>query len=201
MTRTPLLFVAAATLLAAPAEAQSGISLTAGLTSATLSYEFEDGTEADDIGSRTGLAVGIGIERAVSRALTFAPELLYVMKGASEEGGDGYFKLSYIEVPLLFRYAFGSTGSAVPYLTAGPTLAYLASCTVGDDSDSESCDDAFGEDDSYKAIDYGIMVGAGVRFGRFGVSARYELGLANITEEDCCTEKTKTLMLLGTVAF
>lgn len=201
MKRTASLVLASLSLVAAPAAAQSGISLIAGMTSTSLSYEFEDGTEADDIASRTGFAVGLGIERAAGGGLTFAPELLYVMKGANEEGGDGYYKLSYLEVPLLFRYNFASGGSAAPYLTAGPAVSFLASCTVGDDDDSESCDDAFGPDNGYKSIDYGIMFGAGVKFNRFGISARYNMGLANITEEDCCTEKNKALMVLGSYAF
>jgi opacity protein-like surface antigen len=201
MTRTAALILASLSLTAAPVAAQSGIRLIAGVTSTSLSYEFEDGTEADDIASRTGFAVGLGIERAAGGGLTFAPELLYAMKGANEEGGDGYYKLSYLEVPLLFRYAFASGGSATPYLTAGPTVSFLASCTVGDDDDSSSCDDAFGPDNSYKSIDYGVTVGAGVKFNRFGVSARYTMGLANITEADCCTEKNKALMLLASYAF
>lgn len=201
MTRTATLVLAALALVAAPATAQSGISLIAGLTSTSLSYEFEDGGQADDIASRTGFALGLGIERSAGSSLTFAPELLYVMKGANEQGGDGYYKLSYVEVPLLFRYSFASGGSAMPFITAGPAVAFLASCTVGDDEDSLSCDDAFGAGNSYKSVDYGVMLGAGVRFDRFGVSARYEMGLANITEEECCTEKNKALMLLGSLSF
>jgi opacity protein-like surface antigen len=201
MKRTATLVLAALALVAAPAAAQSGINLIAGLTSTNLSFEFEDGEEATGFGSRTGFAVGLGIERGTGSGLNFAPELLYVMKGSNEEGGDGFIKLSYVEVPLLFRYYFGSGGSAMPYVTAGPTIAFLASCKVGDDDDSESCDDVFGTDDSYKSIDYGVMVGAGVKFGRFGLSGRYELGLANITEEDCCTEKNTALMILGSIGF
>ena len=43
-----------------PVSAQSGFSIVGGLTSTSVSYEFEDGTEADGIASRTGFALGIG---------------------------------------------------------------------------------------------------------------------------------------------
>ena len=131
--------------------------------------------------------------------LSFAPELLFVQKGVSD--GDLATKLSYVEVPLLFRYNFATGGSARPYLTAGPTVALLASCTLSVDGESESCDDIYAEDESYESIDYGLMFGAGVRLNRFGVSARYEMGLGNITEESCCTEKNTALMLLASYAF
>lgn len=184
-----------------PLSAQSGFSIVGGFTSSSLTYEFEDGDEAEGIGSRTGFAIGVAMDRSAAAGLSFAPELLYVMKGANDDDSDFYTKLSYIEVPLLFRYSFSTSGSARPYLTAGPTVSFLASCSVGDDEDSESCDDVFDDGESYKALDYGLMVGAGVKFNRFGISARYEMGLANITEEDCCTEKNTSIMVLGSISF
>ena len=141
------------------------------------------------------------MERAAGGGLAFAPELLFAMKGFNVDDDDSYGKFSYLELPVLFRYDFATSGSATPFVLAGPTISYLLSCTVGDDDGSESCDDAFVEGESYEKLDYGLMLGAGVRFSRIGVSARYELGLANITEEDCCTEKNKALMLLGSVSF
>lgn len=197
---TALLFIGAI-LAAAPAAAQSGLSVIAGITSTSVSYEFEDGDMADDVASRTGFAVGVGLNRAGAGAISFAPELLYVVKGANDKDSDFFTKQSYVELPLLFRYSFSGSGTATPYITAGPTIAFLASCSAGDDDESGNCDDFFGEDNGYKSIDYGLMAGIGVNFGRFGVSARYEMGLANITEESCCTEKNKALMVLGSMAF
>jgi opacity protein-like surface antigen len=201
MQLRPGLSLAVLLALAAPLSAQSGFAVVGGLTSATQSYEFEDGEEATGIGSRMGFAIGVAMERGMSNGLSFAPELLYVLKGSTDDDSDFYTKMSYIELPLLFRYGFATSGNARPYITAGPTVAFLASCTVGDDDDSQSCDDAYGADEAYKAIDYGLMFGLGVKFDRFGISARYEMGLANITEESCCTEKNSALMLLGSVSF
>ncbi|HRP08383.1 MAG TPA: porin family protein [Gemmatimonadales bacterium] len=202
MNRTTVaLMFASCTLLAAPAAAQSGFSVLGGFVSASVSYEFEDGDMADDIASRTGFAIGVGLNRAGAGAISFAPELLYVVKGANDDDSDFFTKQSYLEVPLLFRYSFRGSGSATPYVTAGPTIGFLASCSAGDEDGSEKCDDFFGEDNSYKSLDYGLMAGVGINFGKFGVSARYEMGLANITEESCCTEKNKALMVLGSVAF
>ena len=187
--------------LGTPLAAQSGLSIVAGVTSTSLSYEFEDGDAAEGIASRTGFALGIAMNRGASAGLSFAPEQLYVMKGANDDDSDFYSKLSYIEVPLLFRYSFASGGTATPFVTAGPAISYLLSCSIGDEDGSDKCDDVYDDGESYKAIDYGLMLGAGVNFNRFGVSLRYELGLGNITEEACCTEKNTALMLLGSISF
>lgn len=201
MRLRPGLSLALLFAFAAPVSAQSGFSVVGGLVSATLGYEYEDGEEATGIGSRMGFAIGVAMERGSADGLSFAPELMYVLKGSTDDDSDFFTKLSYIEVPLLFRYGFPTSGTARPYITAGPTVAFLASCTVGDDDDSGSCDDFYGADEAYKSIDYGVMFGLGVKFNRFGISARYEMGLANITEESCCTEKNTAMMLLGSVAF
>jgi opacity protein-like surface antigen len=200
--RTPSLVLASFALCAAPVAAQSGISVVGGFVSANISFE-EDGVSDDDsFSSRTGFAIGLGVQRSIGQSLSFAPEALYVVKGTKDPDSDANLKFGYIEVPLLFRYSFSSGGQAAPFVTAGPTVSFQMSCDLNDEDDfSESCDDAFGEDDSYESIDFGVMVGAGVMFNRFGVSARYEMGLKDIDKNDVIESKNKALMLLASFAF
>jgi hypothetical protein len=202
MLRTRSLLAASLALCTAPVAAQSGITLVGGFVSANLSLEVDGETDDESFASRTGFAIGLGIQRQLGTSLSFAPEALYVIKGTQDsDGGDVKIKLGYIEVPLLFRYNFGSGGQAAPFVTAGPTVSFQVSCNLTGDDDSISCDDAFGADESYESIDYGVMVGAGVMFNRFGVSARYELGLKDVQKADFIESKNKALMFLASFAF
>ena len=187
--------------LTTPIRAQSGISVVGGVVSSTFSAKDDTGAEATGIASRTGFAAGLGLSSAMGDGLGFAPEILFAQKGGNEDGGDGYLKMTFLEVPLLFRYAFGSGGSAAPFVTAGPTVGYLLSCDLGGSGESQSCDDAYGPDDSYKKLDYGLMFGLGVTFDRITISARYDLGLANMDKADGYSHKNKALMLLGAYAL
>jgi opacity protein-like surface antigen len=202
MLSKPSLLVASLALCAAPAAAQSGITVVGGLVSANITQEIGDVSNNDEFANRTGFAIGLGVQRSIGQSLSFAPEALYVVKGTKDPDSDANFKFGYIEVPLLFRYSFGSGGQASPFVTAGPTVSFQMSCDVNDnDGDSASCDDTFGEENSYDSMDYGLMVGAGVMFNRFGVSARYEMGLKDIDKADAFESKNKALMLLGSYAF
>lgn len=202
MMRTPAMVLASLTLVAAPAVAQSGLSLVGGFVSSNISYEEGGESENDAFASRTGFALGVGAQRQLARSLSFAPEALYVIKGTKDPESDANIKFSYIELPLLFRYSFGSGGQASPFITAGPTVSFQLACDLNDEDDETlTCDDAFGEDESYDSMDYGIMFGAGVQFNRFGVSARYEMGLKDIDKADFIESKNKTLMVLASYAF
>jgi opacity protein-like surface antigen len=202
MLRTRTLLVATLAFGAAPAAAQSGITLVGGFVSANISFEEDGETDDESFDSRTGFAIGLGLQRQIGQSLSFAPEALYVIKGTQEpDGGDVKLKLGYIEVPLLFRYNFGSGGQAAPFVTAGPTVAFQVSCNLTSDDDSVSCDDVYDEGEGWESIDFGVMVGAGVMFNRFGLSARYEMGLKDIQEAEFVESKNTALMLLASFAF
>lgn len=203
--RSPVAVVALALALtatitilnAAPVTAQSGVTIFAGAVSSNFSGDsFDEGSK-----SKIGFAAGLGLERAMSNGLSFNPELMFVMKGLKEDDGDGKLELNYIEVPLMFRYHFQSGGSAQPFITAGPTIGYALSCNIKDTGDSESCDDAFGEDNSFKDLDFGLAFGAGVMVNRLTISARYGLGLANIEQDADFTTHNRALMVLLGIGF
>jgi hypothetical protein len=104
--------------------------------------------------------------------------------------------MSYIEVPVLFRYGFQTTGEIKPFVMAGPSLALQLSCNVEEDGDKESCDDAYGEDGSYGSFDFGLVLGAGLSRDRLSLSVRYDLGLMNIANTDPWVSKNRAIMIL-----
>jgi hypothetical protein len=179
-----------------PVVAQSGFGLVGGLVSSKLAEEF-DGETSDGSSRLTSFAVGLSMQRAAGPNLTFAPELLYIVKGVRFVDEDDFqAKFSYVEVPLLFRYSFSGGGQVTPFITAGPSVAYLVSCKVSDSDDSETCDDAYTEDGSYKKFDFGVMIGAGIASQRVSLSLRYDMGLANIEQDEDWNSKHRALMLM-----
>jgi hypothetical protein len=196
-------------LLAAPAVAQSTFGVVGGFVKSEAEVAGDGISISFD--SRSGFAIGLSMQHQITPTLSFAPEAMYVTKGfkVESEGDEFGLKFGYLEVPLLLRASFGQAGaSARPWIAAGPSVALKLSCDATvtlDDIEAETeCTDTEDEDDpaEFKSIDFGIMLGAGVEFGRLGVSVRYDLGMANIldTTEDV-TYKNRALMLLGSVRF
>jgi hypothetical protein len=142
------------------------------------------GSDASGVKSLAGLAFGAQATFSFSPSVFFQPQVLYSMKGAQETfAGDTTLKvkLNYIEAPLLLGVRLSSAQNRVrPYLVAGPTVAYLASCKVNLSAGgiSNEADCASG---STKSFDAGVTGGAGLEIatGRVTLSlaARYFLGL------------------------
>ena len=165
------------------ARAQMKGSVIGGYVSAKVSESFQGTTVTLD--SRAGLAAGLGMTRDVAHDIAFAPELLYVQKGFDQTSGTGTdefkFKLSYIEVPILFRAMFAGR-SARPFVTAGPAIAFKVACageaSTGGSSVSQDC--SVNDGPNLNSVDFGVIVGAGVGYRNLTFSARYDAGLANI---------------------
>jgi hypothetical protein len=171
-----------ALLCTRPLQGQGKIGFTAGVVSANLAYT---GSTHDTKGL-VGFAGGLTMSWRIGNNLSFNPEALYVQKGAQSNttGDDTKVKIAYIEVPVLFRYTFGTENKGVgPYITAGPAVSIKASCkvseTVSGVSASADCD-ATGT--KLKSTDIGGVIGAGFQSERFGVMARYEASLTDIND-------------------
>ena len=195
-------------LLAAPLAAQSSFGIVGGFVNSEA--ELSSDALSLTLDSRSGFALGVSMEHRISSTVSFAPEAMYVTKGFEFdfEGNTAGLKFGYLEIPLLLRASFGSEGaSARPWVTAGPAVAFKLSCDAnieGDDVEVAAECDAIDEAEpaKFKSIDFGAMFGAGIDFGRFGASVRYDLGLANILDSgDDVSYKNRALMLLGSVRF
>jgi opacity protein-like surface antigen len=193
-----------AALVAIPAsvEAQTPIryGVVAGLNLASASGDVGDIFDE----SRTGFAVGGAVEFGMSPTWSIRPEVLYAQKGAKVSEGDDEFRFntSYIEVPVLAKYAFPMQGSVRPHLLVGPALAFNTGCEleleIGGDSESADC-----EDDGLEisSLDYGFMFGAGVDIGQFNLGIRYDLGLNDIPDTDDADGKNRVLSFVAGFTF
>lgn len=118
--------------------------------------------------ARTGFHVGGYLNVGFSETFSLQPELLYNSVGAKL--GDTQFKTDYLSIPVMIKY----NPAAIFNIHAGPQFGFLMSAKA-DDEDAK---------DGLKGLDLGIGVGAGVDLPMgLGITARYVMGLSNISEE------------------
>lgn len=113
-------------------------------------------------------------------------------------------RLLYLNIPITARanFNFGDNAfflQAGPYVGVGLTGTFKTEFEYSYNGFTESGkfeDDiewGSGDDDDYKRLDYGLLFGAGIEFGRITFGVSYGLGLADIAPYDDATEKNKVL--------
>jgi outer membrane protein with beta-barrel domain len=166
------------------------LGLLAGLNLSTVG-----GDDVDDAEGRTGGIFGGYVSLGIGRSWAIQPEVLFSMKGATDNSGgdETTLKVNYIEVPLLLRLNIPTAGSVDPHVYAGPSFAYRASCKLSGQNagvsasiDCDDLDELAGEDivDIAK-MDWGLALGGGLGFDLAGralnLGVRYTLGLKEIS--------------------
>ena len=196
------------TLSIAPAEAEpveqpglTGFGIIGGLISSKLS--LGDGNALEDAKNRTAFAGGAFFTLGLGSIFAIQPEVLLTMKGTRASNptqnfttGDLTLSMDYIEIPLLLKaYIPVKNPNLRPNLFAGPAIAFLINCRVGEDVISGTRDCANGGP-TIKSTDTSIMFGAGLDFmEHFTAQVRYDLGLQDVDEEQG-TAKNRSLMLM-----
>jgi len=187
------------------------------------------GVSDGQIKSQTGFTAGLGFALPLTTMLSVQTELNFIQKGfihdysssIDSEKQNQKLKYSYLELPVMIRYALGPDIARI-HLVAGPsvgiglggTYKYRYSVFYTEDETDvlyeESSDgkvkfekepDRYLGPDIYleKRMDVGLQVGAGVTlFNKIMVDIRYGVGLTNITEKDV-TGNTQNRVLQFTV--
>ena len=171
MKKVLLTVFAACLVFAASAQFKGGIK--AGLNLANTTDDFEG---ADML---TSFHVGVYGQFGLSEKITLQPELLYY--GAGDKEDDAEFKLSYLAVPIMFKYAVAEQFN----IQAGPQIGFL----MGADFDGTDIKDEM------KGTDFGINLGLGGNFGKFSADARYSIGLSNIVDVDGIEAKNSVIQI------
>lgn len=144
-----------------------------------------DGEGADiSLDRRTGLIGGLFVVVPADRQLALQAEALFSQKGAQSEEGDasGSIKLNYLEVPILARISSPASNGTSFHLLAGPSLGFRTSAKAESSFDGE--EESEDIDDDVKRFDLGLVIGAGVEFGRLVVDGRYTWGLTDLNKEE-----------------
>ncbi len=200
MKKMIILAVAMFTLITVlPANAQVNLGVVGGLNLAKVS--FDPDPDGVDLSNRTAFGIGGVLNFGLGETLALQLEPMFLQKGAKATGqgitGETELKASYIEVPAMLKFAFGS-GDTKPYVIAGPTIGYLLSAKQ-DETDIK---------DDVKSIDFGLTFGGGVSLpmgnNTVFVEGRYSFGLADINDDsdpDADKIKTKGIQIMAGITF
>lgn len=178
-----LSLIVAMILLCTGVHAQLKSGIKAGLNYSSLSGYTGD--------RRISFHAGLFAEIPLCKKWTLQPELLYSGEGqhyplTTEEGGEGEkgtITLSYVSLPVMFRYFLVHRF----YLEAGPQAAILVNAhSKGVGTDEMNVKRSFTNGQ------LGFNVGAGIFFNqRIAVYGRYFFGLTDITLYDTDTDKSR----------
>lgn len=120
--------------------------------------------DADGGDARGGFYVGGLVDFTVSEKFHVQPELMYSTEGASDDAG-----IDYLRLPIMAKY-YVMEGLS---LQAGPEIAFKIAAQ----------EDLV--DEATKSLDFGLGFGAGYELSNgLMFDARYNLGLANISDVD-----------------
>ena len=170
-----ILSVALATILfTTTATAQNvNIGIKGGLNITNLNDD--NGTTYD---SKIGFNVGLLGHIHLAPQLALQPELLYSLQGAkyTVSNLETNINLGYLNIPLNVQYMFDNGFR----LQAGPQIGLLMNAK------SETNNVKTDIKDNLKTVDFGVTAGLGYVHpaSGFGVDARYNLGLSDISESD-----------------
>jgi Outer membrane protein beta-barrel domain len=143
-----------------------------------------DGKGADiNLDTRVGLVAGAFVTWPVTPRFDIQPEALVSVKGASisEAVGDVDVELTYLEIPVLFRYRAPVSGNTSLQLFAGPSPAFKLNAEVtGEFFDISSDQDI---DDEIETFDFGLVIGAGIEIGHVTLDGRYTWGLSDLNAD------------------
>jgi hypothetical protein len=155
-----------------------------------LSVANLHGEDAGSALTKVGFCAGGFINVGLSDVISLQPEVLYIQKGARWTGNNPYFgtieakvSFDYLEIPVLVRLCWPTTGKTAPYFCAGGYYASNLSATgtvrlMGLFTKEEI--------EGIKSSDYGLVFGAGLEFllgqGKLLADVRYALGLTTVDD-------------------
>jgi hypothetical protein len=127
--------------------------------------------------THTGLLLGLYFDGSIYKNLVlFQPEVLYTQKGFETRNPDLTFRIDYIEIPLEFRVNAVNPSGVVPFVYAGPYVAFKINTDFPDSFPDEVNQYI---SDHVNNTEFGISVGAGIDFGHLNLGVRYDAGLTD----------------------
>lgn len=161
-----------------------GFRIGLGVGTVNSDSPYLDGNKA-----KAGLNVGfvIGTQLTRNTPLCFETGLYYTEKGGKStyDGNKFTYGLDYLEVPLLLKYKYYADRdfSIEPFL--GGYLACGVAGKIKDFGNREAYS-SFGDDytQNFKRFDGGLRLGCGLGFQMVYMEASYDIGLANVGNDE-----------------
>ena len=127
--------------------------------------------------------------------MTVQPEVLYAQYGANIDNTDAYFRVNYIQVPVLLKFGFDTPG-VKPQVYFGPYMGFNVSSEIKNDDGSLNLDNQASD------TDFGVAVGAALDISKVSIGLRYTAGLTNVANDNLDSEaKNGALALTLGVTF
>jgi len=162
------------------APAQTNFGIKAGYNSSSV--QITNGTDWD---SKSGIHAGGLAHIHVTSHFAVQPEIMISCQ-RGQMSDDNKLRLTYINVPVLAQYMV-SDGFR---LQTGPQIGFLVSAEQKIGNIEVDVDDAF------DAVDASWIFGAGYIFtSGFGIDARFNLGLNNISDDEDFKAKNRVFQL------
>ena len=175
MKRAIVLVFSVIALSSAKAQIQFGVKAGVNLANLTLS---DVPTNEESLKTNTDFNAGLLAYIPIANSLVFQPEVVYSGQGSkvSDPSGSGTLSYSYINVPLLIKYAHSSG----LFIETGPQVGFLMSAKAK--SDGVSVD----VKSSAQSTDFSWAFGVGYKIPEvnLGLDVRYNLGLTNVNKDD-----------------
>jgi hypothetical protein len=199
MLRKILVVVAVAILTAGSAQAQFKFGVRAGFNLTNLSFgkELPGSLIRSDTRFKPGFQMGVVGDYSFGESFAIQPGLVFATQGCAIKHYDGTENLYYLQLPVNARYQL-DLGQTKLLLQAGPYLGYGLG---GEWEDGEDIVMGSGDDADYKAFDFGVGVGAGLRFGKIQAVLGYNIGLIDIDLSEYRSVKNYGLALTLTYLF
>lgn len=180
------IFIAASIVIfsALSASAQISIGAKAGLNVSNVKQKNDGDTYKND--SRVSGHLGAYLVYNFQDNMAFQPEFVFSGEGCNIDDSDAKLALTYLNIPLLFRYNFSEKLSAV----TGPQIGFLLGAKVKDDGDTNDVKDGF------KGTNISWGLGAQYELpSNLNVGLRYNFGLSDIGDDGNDDWKTKASTL------
>jgi hypothetical protein len=187
------------------ATAQTGASfgVKAGANFANLNFSGDDEVDVS-FDQRIGLVAGAFVLVPMSETFGFQIEGLYSQKGATFEEGDfeERIEMDWFDVPVLARYTIPSSTNTSFHLFAGPSFSFKLGAKSIFEFEGEGEEEEDFEDE-VKGFDFGLVIGAGVEFGRFVIDGRYTHGFTDLNdvEDEIVETRNRVFSLMAGFRF
>lgn len=187
----------------ASAQTNATFGVKAGVNFANLDLSGDDDIDFN-FERRMGLVAGAFVLVPMTETFGFQIEALYSQKGAKFEE-DGYSlknELDSFDVPVLARYTFPSMTDTSFHVFAGPSFGFKLSANEIEEFDDEELKTDIS--DEVAGLDFGLVFGAGVEFGKFVIDGRYTHGLTNLNKseiEDDLEVKSRVFSIMAGFRF
>ncbi len=158
--------------------AQSTFGAKAGYTASTFR-----GTDANNVDWQSGYAGGLFVNIGVLDFFTIQPEVLFRQRGASNQNEtfniNQNVRLSYMDVPVLFKLRIPIAETFYPHIYAGPQFSY----NIRGDYEISGGGIIAGSELDVRKIDFGGVMGFGLDLviDKLFLTADFRYGIGALT--------------------